>query len=103
MVIEYPEWQASERGIIAAQKGYTLDLAFVVGYLCGSLGIPASKCHTPTPNGWKGNLPKKAVGLRFERRFLASAKEVSDHEFEAAMMIDWLLKQPSQELPAEGN
>lgn len=95
LVIEYPEWQNSERGIIAMQQGYTLDLAFVVGFLCGSLGIKASACHTPTPSQWKGNLPKKAVGLRFERRFLACSKEISDHEFEAAMMIDWFLKQPA--------
>lgn len=93
LVIEYPEWQNSERGIIAMQQGYTLDLAFVVGFVAASLGIAASKIHMPTPSVWKGNLPKKAVGIRFERRFLASAKLVTDHEFEAAMMIDWLLRQ----------
>lgn len=98
LVIEYPEWQNSERGIIAMQQGFTLDLAFVVGFLCGSLGIKASACYTPTPSQWKGNLPKKAVGLRFERRFLVSTKNLTDHEFESAMMIDWYLKNNKRNL-----
>lgn len=92
IIMEYPEFQGSERGLIAAQRGYTLDLAFIVGYLAGSLGIAASSVYTPTPSEWKYNLPKKAVGLRFERRFLVSTKGISDHKFEAAMMIDWYLK-----------
>lgn len=91
IIIEYPEFQGSERGLIAAQRGYTLDLAFVVGYLAGSLGIAARDVYTPTPSEWKQNLPKKAVELRFKRRFLVDTK-VSDHKFEAAMMIDWYLK-----------
>lgn len=92
IVCEYPQWENSERGRIAAQKGYTFALAAIAGYLCGSLGIAASKCFTPTPREWKGNMPKSAVELRFRRRFLVDAKvKISDHEFEAAMMIDWLL------------
>lgn len=92
IICEYPQWENSERGRIAAQKGYTFALACIAGYLCGALGIAASKCFTPTPREWKGNMPKSAVEIRFKRRFLVDPKiRVSDHEFEAAMMIDWFL------------
>lgn len=90
-VIEHPQWEDSQRGRMAMQKGYTLDLAFLCGYLSSSVGLPASSIWTPTPMEWKGNLPKIAVGHRFEKRFLVSANSITDHEFEAAMMIDWLM------------
>jgi len=98
-VMEYPQWEDSERGRMAMQKGYIHQLAFIVGYLCGNLGLASSCLYTPTPMEWKKNIPKKAIGIRFERRFLVPANSVSDHEFEAAMMIDWLLTDGLRENP----
>lgn len=91
LVIEYPSWQNSAKGKIAAVKGYTINLAFLVGYLCKASGVAAVNTYTPTPMIWKKNLPKDAVGLRFERRFGISKDSVTDHEYEAAMMIAWLI------------
>lgn len=93
MVLEYPQFEDSERGIVAMKQGYILDLAFIVGFLGSSFGVSAGKIHTPSVKEWKGNTPKAAIEVRFYRRFphLAGAK-ILDHEFEAAMLIMWLLE-----------
>lgn len=96
LIIEYPTFQHSSRGHIAAQKGYLFDLAYIAGYLSAQSGLDPSCIHLPTPQQWKGNLPKAAVGRRFERRFGISADSITDHEFEAAMMIAWFLDSPVQ-------
>lgn len=92
LILEYPTFQGSTKGKIAAQKGFTIDLAFIVGYLAASFKLYRNQIFIPTPMEWKGNLPKEAVGHRFEKVYGIRADSVSDHEFEAAMMIDWYLK-----------
>lgn len=94
LVLEYPQFEDSERGIVAMKQGYILDLAFIVGFLGSSFGVSASKIWTPSVKEWKGTTPKKAIEVRFYRRFphLAGSK-ISDHEFEAAMLICWLMDQ----------
>lgn len=91
-IAEYPSFQGSTKGKVAAQKGYTLDLAYIVGYLSASFGLPFGHIYLPTPMQWKGTMPKSAVGHRFEKVYGIKASSVTDHEFEAAMMIDWFLK-----------
>lgn len=99
MVLEFPQWEDSERGWVAMKQGHILNLAFIVGYLSASFDLPASKVFTPTVKEWKGNMPKTAVEERFRLRFpdLEDTK-VSDHEFEATMLICWLLDNPDVEL-----
>lgn len=92
LILECPTFMGSTKGKIAAQKGYTIDLAFIVGYLAASFRLYHHQVFLPTPMEWKGNLPKEAVGIRFQKVYGLDHKSVSDHEFEAAMMIDWYLK-----------
>lgn len=96
VVAEYPQWEASERGLIAMQQGYTLDLAFMVGYAVSTLGLVPTKVLLPTPFEWKGNMPKTAVKARFEKHFQCSADDISDHEYEAAMMAVWGYKEKTK-------
>jgi hypothetical protein len=91
LVIEYPTFQNSAKGRIAAQKGYTLDLAYIAGYISAECKLKPSCIHLPTPQQWKGNLPKAAVGRRFQRRFGIDPETITDHEYEAAMMIAWCM------------
>jgi len=91
IIIEYPTFQNSAKGHIAAQKGYTLDLAYIAGAVPALLRLNSDQIHLPTPLRWKGNAPKAAVGRRFERRFGLESTKYSDHEFEAAMMIAWFM------------
>lgn len=90
LVIEYPNFQTSTRGKIAAQMGYTLDLAFVVGFVARQ--IPAKENFFPTPNQWKGQCPKEVIGRRFTDWTGMDYNTVTDHEYEAAMMIEWLIR-----------
>lgn len=92
LVVEYPNFQASTRGKIAAQQGYTLDLAFVAGFVAQQ--IPARVTFFPTPMKWKGQTPKDVVGRRFTEWTGVDYHTLTDHEFEAVMMIHWALKQP---------
>lgn len=89
MVLEFPQWEDSERGWVAMKQGHILNLAFIVGYLAASFGLPASKVFTPTVQEWKGSMPKKAIEDRFKESF-PDMKIPSDHEFEAAMLIRYI-------------
>lgn len=91
LIVEYPNFQGSTKGIIAAQKGYTLDLACIAGFLMGNLGLQPFDVHFPTPLQWKKNLPKEAIARRFQRYWNLDASKYTDHEHEAAMMIAWYL------------
>lgn len=90
-VIEYPNFQTSERGKIAATQGYTLDLAFICGYVLSAM--PNTRWFTPTPVQWKGGQPKEAIGIKFTRWTGIDYHTLSDHQFEASMMIKWGLNQ----------
>lgn len=97
LVVEYPSFHTSTKGKIAAQKGYTLDLAFVAG-LIASL-VKAKHTCFPTPMDWKGQTPKDIVGVRFHQ--WSGYHLTNDHEFEAAMMIKYVLKSFPIALPRE--
>ncbi len=90
LIIEYPNFQTSTRGLIAAQMGYTLDLAFVAGFVASQ--IPHKLLLLPTPNGWKGQQRKEIVGQRFTNWTGIDYRKVSDHEYEAAMMCHWAIR-----------
>lgn len=89
LVMEHPQWENSDRGHKAAAKGYTLDLAYLIGFIGGSMGLAGNKIHTPTPREWKGNMPKSATEHRVKARF--GPMKVTDHEFDAAGLILWLI------------
>lgn len=91
LILEYPNWQGSTKGLIAMQQGYTIDLAFVVGHLSGLINAP--HCQMPTPLDWKKNIPKAATQARVRRYFSPqSFNHISEHEFDALGMIIWYLE-----------
>jgi len=87
VVIEQPNWQGSTKGLIAMQQGYTLDLAFLVGYISCWLCCPIT--YLPTPMQWKGTIPKEATQRRVEKQF--GELNITEHEFDAIGMIQWVL------------
>lgn len=90
LVIEMPQWENSQRGKIAGQQGYTLDLAYIVGFCGGRLGLNPLDINVPTPNLWKGQVSKSTTENRMRKRFkLEDAK--SDHEFDAIGLVAWFL------------
>jgi Holliday junction resolvasome RuvABC endonuclease subunit len=111
-VAEWPVYFASERGRIAAQKGSTLELAGMVGYLAGRLCMRPDCVTLYTPTQWKGAVPKDATKAKFIRTFGAAARSVAatspDDTVDAIMLAEhWLtteydcFRQKSEKAPRE--
>jgi hypothetical protein len=71
---EWPTYFSGQKGMIAAQEGYTIDLAGVVGYLAGRIGFKVDWIALWTPQQWKGSVPKSVTEGKFVRLFGDSAK-----------------------------
>lgn len=91
LIIEYPQWEASQRGAIAAQQGYTLDIAYLCGHLVGWAKLGSEDVLLPTPIQWKGNLPKKATEHRVKEKFGFITSQISEHEIDACGLLFWWL------------
>lgn len=91
LIMEYPQYMTAQRGIIAAQKGYTLDLAFICGLFQGLFQIPNDDVFLYTPQQWLGNRPKTATEAKFKRVFPHNKPE-SEHSTDAAMLGYYHLK-----------
>lgn len=87
LIIEYPMFMNADRGQIAAQKGYTIDLGYVCGYLSRHFKDSALFLYNPVT--WKGQLPKTAIQTRFLHLFGEEHKHVISHAYEACMMLVW--------------
>lgn len=91
LIVEYPQWENSARGGVAAVKGYTLGLSAIAGYLQGAFRVSSRQTFFYTPNQWKGQTPIKGIEYRFLKKFGYSAS--SEHVAHAAMMLDYHLQQ----------
>lgn len=89
IIIEYPQYEGSARGQIASQKGYTLDLSFLCGYIGGFFDLGSTNFLIPTPREWKGNRPKSATEAEVKKVFPSFVG--SEHEIDAVGMILWYL------------
>lgn len=92
IIMEYPQYEGSARGDIASKKGYTLDLAFLCGFIGGFFDLGSAKTLTPTPREWKGNRPKTATAFDVYKEFPSLILNMSEHEIDAVGMILWYLK-----------
>lgn len=72
VVIEYPGlWAGSAVSMAAASSGDLVKLATMVGILLGVLRtvdhVGTPEILLPSPQGWKGQLPKEGVEMRVRR------------------------------------
>lgn len=92
---EWPMFFGGMKGKIAAQEGYTVNLAGTVGYLVGKLGIKAEYVALWTPIQWKGAVPKQVTEKKFIRLFGEPARvlanRVSDDVIDAIMIAEYWL------------
>jgi hypothetical protein len=91
LVIEYPQFENSVRGEVAARQGYTLDLAYVCGEIVRYCALHTSNVRLPTPLQWKGNRPKKATELEVQKKF--GMLQISEHEYDACGLLLWGLEE----------
>lgn len=90
IVLEYPTFRGDTKGILAAKQGYTIDIAYIVGYLVGELHISPLNVHLYTPQQWKGNKPKTATEAAFKRILLPlnpHLQNIDEHAIDAIMML----------------
>lgn len=88
LVYENPTFMGSSRGQIAAQKGYTINLGIVCGFIIGTFDISPHDIFGYTPMEWKGTVPKRATEAKFIRTFgKETAERVSEHEIDATMLL----------------
>ena len=92
LIFEYPTFMVSIKGQIAAQKGYTIDLGFVIGYITAALKIPEHRVVFYKPIQWKGSVPKRVTDAKFKRLFNCSHR-TTDHEVDATMMLYYHLNE----------
>jgi Holliday junction resolvasome RuvABC endonuclease subunit len=74
---EWPSYFDSQKGRIAAQEGYTVNLAGMVAYIAGRLRVKGDYIALWTPQQWKGSVPKEVTVRKFIRLFGRKAERVS--------------------------
>lgn len=87
LIGEYPTFFSAERGQIAAHKGYTIDLAFILGYIAGSYHKDHRTFHPFTPVQWKGSVKKEITARKFFRVFKVRLSTLSEHAIDSTMML----------------
>jgi hypothetical protein len=85
LVIEYPQYMGGLKGRIAAQQGYTLDLAYVCGFFTAAFNLARLRTHLFTPMQWKGTRPKSATLAEYRRKF-PDQRWSSEHSVDAVML-----------------
>lgn len=93
LVTEYPAFYSSEKGQIAAHSNWTIDLAFICGFLFGRL-VNTHREYSPiTAIEWKGNVRKEITARKFMRKFGDPHRlaHMSEHEVDATMMLYYFL------------
>lgn len=93
LIGEWPTFFAGEKGHIAAHQNYTIDLAGVVAYLAGSMGLDHRHWHLSTATTWKGSVPKTVTQKKFLRIFGKRFIDVSEHAIDATMLMHWWLRE----------
>lgn len=87
LVGEYPTFFSSEKGQIAAHKSYTIDLAYVLGYIAGWYQKDHRTFHPITAIEWKGAVKKEVTARKFFRIFKVPLYTLSEHAIDSTMML----------------
>ncbi len=95
LITEWPTFFGSVAGAIAAEKGYTINLAAVNSYVAGSFGFRGSKWVMITATEWKGSVTKAVTMRKFLRFFnpkIDFRQAICEHEVDALMMAHWWIR-----------
>ncbi|SRR5258705_11952730 len=95
LAAEWPMYFNGLRGKLAAQQNFTINLASLIGYLVGKLGVKAEYVSLWTPIHWKSSVPKHVTQAKFIRTFGSEAKQIantqSDDVIDAIMIAEFWL------------
>jgi hypothetical protein len=93
LVAEWPMYYNNESGRIAAQQGYTINLAGLIMHTVGWFQLPAAKVHLYTAPQWKGSVPKQVTQRRFFKMFDIDPRSLEHDTIDAIMMLVYHLKE----------
>ena len=93
LVCEWPAFYGGEKGQIAAQQGYTINLAGIAMYLAGFFQVHYRNLFLYTAPTWKGTVKKAVTARRFFRMFGENEMKVDHNAIDACMMLVWHCKQ----------
>jgi len=94
--IEFPQYMGGSVKGIAASKGDTLKLAFLVGCYSIALRKRDIDVHLVIPQRWKGQLPKDVVISRVRRELgdeLCQQMNIRSHAWDAVGLGLWAIPQ----------
>lgn len=93
LVCEWPRWYDSTKGAVAAQQGYTINLAGIAMYIAGYFQVDFRKLFLYTAPDWKGTVKKAVTARRFFKLFEGIDPMKVDHDtIDACMMLVWHCK-----------
>lgn len=87
LVVEWPTYYSGARGQIAAQKGYTINLAGIGMYIAGYFQVDFHRLFLYTAPDWKGTVKKAVTARRFFRLFGLSEMKIDHDTIDAVMML----------------
>lgn len=92
LVIEWPAFYTGDKGAVAAQQGYTINLAGIAMYIAGFFQIDFRRLFLYTAPTWKGTIKKAITARRFFKLFDVRDVDVDHDQVDAAMMLVYHLK-----------
>lgn len=93
LICEWPMFYDSGRGHVAAQQGYTINLAGIAMYIAGWFHIPHQRLFLYTAPQWKGTVSKAITQRRFFRMFGLADTQVDHNAIDAVMLLVYHLKE----------
>lgn len=87
LVCEWPMFYSNARGQIAAQQGYTVNLAGIAMFIAGWFRVDFRKLFLYTAPNWKGTVKKAVTQRRFFRLFGLNDQSVDHNAVDACMML----------------
>lgn len=96
LIVEWPMYYTGERGQIAAQQNFTINLAGMGMYIAGYFQIEPKNLFLCTAPSWKGTVPKQVTARRFYKFFGLHLKDVDHNTIDATMMLLHHLQETNQ-------
>jgi hypothetical protein len=87
LVCEWPTYYDSAKGQIAAQQGYTVNLAGIAMYVAGWFHVQHQNLFLYTAPDWKGTVKKAVTARRFFKLFGLSEMQEDHNAIDACMML----------------
>lgn len=95
LICEWPAFYGGDKGAVAAQQGYTINLAGIAMFCIGWLQLSPKQYELVTAPQWKGSVPKQVTQRRFYQAFDLKVRDVDHNAVDATMLLYWWVTKPN--------